>query len=219
MVVRRWRPTTLCVQDEVIRKRTTTTGDRFHERAREGGRLPRVAAVPARRLAVRDEIEADLKEWVSSSLASRCGISTRRPSDSLGGVASPRVSRVCFSIFTITFCVHFSFLLFSYYRVHLVFSIYMMLFIFYVLLFTFPLPLSLVSYSYLEAWLGAPALALYTSATVALSDRLEVKGCKIVRKLHVNEVLHLVGASLAQRAEAHRKRKKVCSGSTCIQAR
>ena len=76
----------------------------------------------------------------------------------------------------------------------------MMLFIFYVLLFTFPLPLSLVSYSHLEAWLGAPALALYTSATVALSDRLEVKGCKIVRKLHVNEVLHLVGASLAQRA-------------------
>ena len=81
-----------------------------------------------------------------------------------------------------------------------------MLFIFYVLLFTFPLPLSLVSYSYLEAWLGAPTLALYTSATVALSDRLEVKGCKIVKKLHVNEVLHLVGASLAQRAEAHRKR-------------
>ena len=67
MVVRRWRPTTLCVQDEVIRKRTTTTGGRFHERAREGGRLPRVAAVPARRLAVRDEIEADLKEWVSAS--------------------------------------------------------------------------------------------------------------------------------------------------------
>ena len=31
---------------------------------------------------------------ISSSLASRCGISTRRPSDSLGGVASPRVSRV-----------------------------------------------------------------------------------------------------------------------------
>ena len=31
MVVRRWRPTTLCVQDEVIRKRTTTTGGRFHE--------------------------------------------------------------------------------------------------------------------------------------------------------------------------------------------
>ena len=50
------------MQDEVIRKRTTTTGGRFHERAREGGRLPRVAAVPARRLAVRDEIEADLVE-------------------------------------------------------------------------------------------------------------------------------------------------------------
>ena len=33
MVVRRWRPTTLCVQDEIIRKRTTTTGGRFHERA------------------------------------------------------------------------------------------------------------------------------------------------------------------------------------------
>ena len=45
MVVRRWRPTTLCVQDEVIRKRTTTTGGRFHERAREGGRLRQVAAV------------------------------------------------------------------------------------------------------------------------------------------------------------------------------
>ena len=45
-------------------------------------------------LSDRDEIEEDLKEWVSSSLASRCGISARRPSDSLGGVAEGKASAI-----------------------------------------------------------------------------------------------------------------------------